>query len=94
MTPPGLLELGELRWVDLREWGSTDTTVVRLPASVLPGRTVASTASRSIVIGVVHDSTSGGAIEGAVVRVEQRRDSALTDASGRFTLATDTLGLC
>ena len=89
---PVLLELGELRWVDLREWGSADTTALRLPSSVMPGRSSTSTGGRSIVIGIVRDSMSGGAIEGAVVRVEQRRDSALTDAFGRFTLATDTLG--
>jgi hypothetical protein len=48
--------------------------------------------SRAIVRGLVHDSTTGAGLAGAVVAVRGYRDSIFTDAEGRFELVLAAVG--
>lgn len=47
---------------------------------------------KAVVSGRIYDSTTGGGLAGAVVRVEGHRDSVLTDAAGKFELAVSVSG--
>ena len=48
--------------------------------------------SRAVVIGRVHDSTTGKGLAGAFVQVRGYRDSVLTDGEGRFELVVAAAG--
>jgi len=83
--------LGSSRWVDLREWGSVDTTRVSASAAGLSDDHE-SARGPSIVTGRVYDSTTAMGLGGAVIRIQGGRDSAVADDTGSFTLRSEASG--
>jgi hypothetical protein len=79
------------RWVDLREWGSVDTTHVQ-PSMIEVTHANEAALEPSVVVGRVYDSTTAAGIGGAIVRIQGMRDSAVSDEAGAFTLRSRVSG--
>jgi hypothetical protein len=79
------------RWVDLREWGSVDTTHVA-PSMIHVADSNEAALERSVLMGRVYDSTTATGIGGAIVRIQGMRDSAVTDDAGAFTMRSAVSG--
>lgn len=92
---PVALDTGS-RWVELREWGSPDTARVAFSAiTALADEDADDLVARvgpAVITGRVYDSTTGLGLGGAVVRVRDLPDSAITDSAGGFRLPTDATG--
>jgi hypothetical protein len=87
--------LTDSRWVELREWGSTDSTsagFVQLLGRTEPARERPDSGEPAVMVGRVYDSTTGRGVAGAVVRVHSYADSAVADGQGRFALRVAAAG--